>query len=305
MHPKVSVVLATLGRESILEVLTSIFSQTVPVHEVIVCLDDPSKESYLRSIITSKFGFERIKLLVNQENLGVSASYNRAISQTTGDLIAVASDDDPWFQRKIEVQIEDMQRNNMQVVSITSCFFSSEVDSVKVRPKDLLVLNESPLEWVYGYKPGPATATRYLPMSSAMFPAKLKSLTFDESMSSREDLLWLQAAHSLGYPVFQNEYPGIRVWSSHERSNNRDDFTEGQFLDALEALKSGMGKLFLFHHLTRSAIATGSFRSYLSLILQVKRRYKLRFSDFPTIAWQLIACLLFSIKGKFIAKSVK
>jgi glycosyltransferase involved in cell wall biosynthesis len=301
----VSVVLATLGRESILEVLRSIFSQTVPVHEVIICLDDPCKESYLRTDIISKFEFERIKLLVNRKNLGVSASYNRAISQISGDLIAVASDDDPWFKRKIEVQIEDMRKKNMQIVSLTSCFFSSEIDSLKVRPKSPLVLDESPIEWVYGYKPGPTTAARYLPMSSAMYPANLKSLTFDESMSSREDLMWLQAAHSMGYPVFQSEYPGIRVWSSHERSNNRDDFTEGELLDTLESLKTGMGKLFLLHHLTRSAIATGSFRSYVSLILQVKTRYKIRLSDFPTIVWQLSACLLFLIKNKFISKLVK
>jgi glycosyltransferase involved in cell wall biosynthesis len=298
MYPKVSVVLATLGRETVLEVLRSIFSQTVPVYEVIICLDDPSKETFMRSNITLEFGFDRITLLINRKNLGVSASYNFAISHISGDLIAVASDDDPWFKHKIEVQLEDMRRKNMQVVSITSCLFSSDVNSAKVRPKSPLVLNESPLEWVYGYKPGPATAARYLPMSSALFPANLKSLTFDESMNSREDLLWLQEAYFMGYPVYQSQYPGVRVWSSHERSSNRDNFAGDGFLETLESLKTGLGKLFLLHHLSRSAIAMGGFRSYVRLILQVKNRYTIRLSDFPTIFWQLSACLFFLIRRK-------
>lgn len=83
------------------ETLESVLAQTSPPDEVIV-VDDGSTDD-TAAIVRS---FEAPVRLVQQDNGGVSAAYNRAFRESTGDYVAMCPADDIWESRKLEFQRE-------------------------------------------------------------------------------------------------------------------------------------------------------------------------------------------------------
>jgi glycosyltransferase involved in cell wall biosynthesis len=94
------------------ETIESVLQQTYPNWEMIIvddCSTDDSKEIVKRYIQEDK----RIKLISNQENIGVAQSRNRAIEEANGDYIALLDSDDIWVPNKLEKQIELMEEKNI------------------------------------------------------------------------------------------------------------------------------------------------------------------------------------------------
>lgn len=102
--PKISfIVLSYNYRRHIGQTLESILSQTVQDFEIIV-VDDASTDdsaSYIKS-----FDDSRIKLFVNDDNLGGAASYNRAVDLARGDFLVNLDADDWIAPEKTERQLE-------------------------------------------------------------------------------------------------------------------------------------------------------------------------------------------------------
>lgn len=92
--PKVSIIIPAYNTEFyIKEAVKSALEQTVSNIEVIV-VDDGSSDSTVSVIEAIRD--DRLKLLVNDRNLGVSGARNRALSEARGEWIAVLDSDD-WF----------------------------------------------------------------------------------------------------------------------------------------------------------------------------------------------------------------
>ena len=97
----VSVVIPTYNRVHLLQrALTSVLSQTVPVHEVIV-VDDGS------SVGTAEFvahlsGQDRRVTLLRQLHGGAPSARNRGIAHATGSLVAFQDSDDEWHPEFLE-----------------------------------------------------------------------------------------------------------------------------------------------------------------------------------------------------------
>ena len=90
------------GSSYALEQLQSFEKQSIPPDEIIIC-DDGSKDNTLE--IIEKFREQsglNIKLIKNEENLGVIKNFEKAISLTTGDIIFISDQDDYWFPNKLE-----------------------------------------------------------------------------------------------------------------------------------------------------------------------------------------------------------
>lgn len=94
MIPEVSIIIPAYNTEAyIAKAIDSALSQTLTNIEVIV-VDDASKDRTLEVI--QSFTDPRLQVLQNHQNLGVSASRNRALKQARGEWIAVLDSDD-WF----------------------------------------------------------------------------------------------------------------------------------------------------------------------------------------------------------------
>ena len=98
----ISVCMATFnGEEYIAKQLECILSQSLQPDQLIVC-DDASKDKTIEIIksITKKANFE-VKLLINENSLGVVKNFEKAISYSSSDIIVFADQDDLWEKNRL------------------------------------------------------------------------------------------------------------------------------------------------------------------------------------------------------------
>lgn len=104
--PKVSVLLTCFNHLRYLpEAVAGIRAQTHKDIEIIA-IDDGSTDG-TRDWLASHL--QGAKLIFNEKNLGTYGSLNRALSEATGEFVAVFNDDDLWEPTKLEAQIHLMQ----------------------------------------------------------------------------------------------------------------------------------------------------------------------------------------------------
>jgi glycosyltransferase involved in cell wall biosynthesis len=88
--------------------LASILDQTVQEMDIIV-IDDASTDNSLEVI--RSFDDQRIRLHVNETNIGIASTYNKGLSLARGDYITILDADD-WIEPgKIEEQLLVFRRN--------------------------------------------------------------------------------------------------------------------------------------------------------------------------------------------------
>jgi glycosyltransferase involved in cell wall biosynthesis len=114
---KVSIALCTYNGANFLpEQLRSFLRQTRPPDELIVC-DDRSSDATVK--IIEKFAEAApffVALHVNEENLGSTKNFEKAIALCTGELIFLSDQDDVWFPKKLEkfsVEFEKSEKIGM------------------------------------------------------------------------------------------------------------------------------------------------------------------------------------------------
>lgn len=96
---KISVCMATYnGARFIEKQLHSILEQLSDEDEVII-VDDCSSDDTVDRI--RQFLDERVHVIAQKTNCGVVASFERALSQATGDIIFLADQDDVWLPGKV------------------------------------------------------------------------------------------------------------------------------------------------------------------------------------------------------------
>jgi hypothetical protein len=99
---KISVALCTYnGQKYLREQLDSIAAQTLPPDELVVCDDrstDRTPEILREFSESSKFP---VRIFTNDENLGSSKNFEKAISLCEGDVIFLSDQDDIWSKEKL------------------------------------------------------------------------------------------------------------------------------------------------------------------------------------------------------------
>lgn len=92
------------GRLFVEQAVNSMLNQTRPPEEIWI-IDDGSTDSGVKAVPAHP----AIRI-IRQSNSGVAAARNRAISESSGDLIAFLDQDDRWTPDKLEKQITVMLR---------------------------------------------------------------------------------------------------------------------------------------------------------------------------------------------------
>ncbi len=102
-------------KEYVEKSILSVINQTYKNLELIIIYDDESMDDfdYISNICRK---FKNIKIIKNIENLGAGESRNIGIKTATGDLIAFIDADDYWYEKKIEKQINFLQKNNYKFI---------------------------------------------------------------------------------------------------------------------------------------------------------------------------------------------
>lgn len=101
----VSIVMATYnGSQYLRPQIESILAQTYPLHEIII-QDDHSTDKTADIVRQYSAVHPNIHLWVNPTRLGYKENFRTATLRATGDLIALADQDDIWYPDKIEAQV--------------------------------------------------------------------------------------------------------------------------------------------------------------------------------------------------------
>ncbi len=137
---KLSIAMTTYnGSRYIFEQLDSFAKQSIKPDEIIIC-DDCSKDNTLE--IIEKFKVKsglNIIIIKNPHNLGVIKNFEKAIANTTGDIIFLSDQDDYWFPSKlkdysdafvshqdVDLIFSDVQIADKDLKPLSGSFFTEE-----------------------------------------------------------------------------------------------------------------------------------------------------------------------------------
>jgi glycosyltransferase involved in cell wall biosynthesis len=129
--PRVSVALCTFeGERYVSSQLESLLAQTRLPDELVVC-DDGSRDGTLRHLIrfAARAPFP-VRVEVNEERLGATANFEKAIALCTGDLIAPCDQDDVWRPVRVARAIEVFESDPR----IGMAFSDADVVDEELRP---------------------------------------------------------------------------------------------------------------------------------------------------------------------------
>jgi len=113
LFPLVSVLLSVYdGEETIDRCLASVIGQTYQNIEII-CVNDCSSDSTSKKlkIWLEKIGVNRLKVISNEKNLGLTRSLNISAKHASGCYYARIDADDVWLPNKIEKQVNYLENH--------------------------------------------------------------------------------------------------------------------------------------------------------------------------------------------------
>ena len=112
-------------RKFISETLSSILEQTYENIEIVIVYDDLEKDdlNFLRKNFSEN---DKIRIIVNDRNLGAGLSRNKGISAAKGIYVGFIDADDLWSKEKISKQITFMKKNNFQISHTSYKIISEE-----------------------------------------------------------------------------------------------------------------------------------------------------------------------------------
>ncbi len=124
--PKISVVMpAYNAAKTIGDAIASVLNQTYKDFELIV-INDCSKDNTYEIMTELSKSDDRLIVLQNEKNSGVSVTRNYGVSRAKGEWIAFLDSDDMWREDKLEKQLAVLNANEGAVISYTASAFIDE-----------------------------------------------------------------------------------------------------------------------------------------------------------------------------------
>jgi glycosyltransferase involved in cell wall biosynthesis len=136
--PLVSVAMATYNGEKYISAqLESIINQTYSSLEIIIT-DDASSDNTIKIIKDFQKEYAFIQLFINDNNSGVTKTFEHSFKNCSGDFIAISDQDDIWESNKIEVLLN--QINNEDAIYSNSLLVDKNGVSLNKEFKSLMNL---------------------------------------------------------------------------------------------------------------------------------------------------------------------
>ena len=111
----VSIIIPYYKKKNYIEqTLKSILNQKYKNFEILIVYDDSDKSDLL-FLKTLKKNDNRIKLVINNKNIGAGMSRNKAIKLSKGKYLAFIDSDDLWHPNKLKIQLSFMIKNKILI----------------------------------------------------------------------------------------------------------------------------------------------------------------------------------------------
>ena len=107
----ISILMSTYNREKLLpRAIDSVLNQTYKNFELIIC-DDCSSDNSYKLLENYKNKHSNIKIIKNDNNMGLTKSLNKLLEHVSGSFIARLDSDDYYHPEKLEKQIKFLKIN--------------------------------------------------------------------------------------------------------------------------------------------------------------------------------------------------
>jgi len=115
---KISVILPVYNESMafIKKSLNSIISQSYSNLEILVIIDAPDRKELVDFILEEKKNDCRIRAILNNKNIGLTASLNKGVGLACGDYIARMDADDISLPKRLERQLNYLKNNECDLV---------------------------------------------------------------------------------------------------------------------------------------------------------------------------------------------
>lgn len=182
-NPRISVIIPAYNRGHLIgRAITCALQQTFKSIEVLV-VDDASTDETAE--LVRAFGDSRVKLLRHDRNRGAANARNSGVMASAGEWIAFLDSDDEWHPRKLELQLQGLDRYPTKVSGSVTGYrlLDARVGKERVlRPTDNLATHAAQV-WGCSLSPGST-----LMVSREDF---LATGYFDTSLRRLEDWEWM------------------------------------------------------------------------------------------------------------------
>ena len=122
----VIIFMAAYNAEKTIELaIESVLNQTYSNFELLV-INDCSKDGTAKLVEAFSAKDNRVRLISNEKNSGVSYTRKHGLEEANGSWIAILDSDDAWTPEKLEKQIELQRRTNADLLFTGSAFMDSE-----------------------------------------------------------------------------------------------------------------------------------------------------------------------------------
>lgn len=235
--PLVSVLVISYNQENLIrETVESCLDQSYKNYEIVVS-DDGSTDRTVEILRELKDKFpEKIKLIVNDKNSGITKNCNIGLRHCSGELIALMGGDDLLMPKKLEKQVEAFLSNSNLVLCYHPCFVmrNGEIKHmIGHRNKDLV---HGFVDMVAKFKadiPGPATMVR---------ASAIPDYGFNDDIKTASDWLFYIDVSSNGDVVRLDE--PLSVYRQHENNVGHKYFSYSEdFIQTIKFVKMRYAKV--------------------------------------------------------------
>ena len=201
--------------------ISSVLNQSYSNIEIIIIYDDEEKSDleYLRTNYNSN---KKIKIIVNDKNIGAGFSRNKGIREAKGKYVCFIDSDDIWKKEKVENQLNYMKKNNFKISHTSYEIINDKNEVIGKRQakdfnniKDILTSCDIGLSSVILEKNLITDQTQFSNLKTKEdFVLWLKILKSKVIIGGLDEnlLIWRKTEKSLSSSIIQKLFDGFRVY---------------------------------------------------------------------------------------------
>jgi glycosyltransferase involved in cell wall biosynthesis len=254
-----TVIVPSLGRKSLIQVLSSIEPDFQWIKEVIIIDDSESGFNATLLELIHSVPSLTLKIVRTSGKIGAGNARNIGIDLTGTTWIAFADDDDPWIPFRITNSFPSIIQHDLN-----ASLFLNESNFGQEQIWDG---TSDPLIYLYSDR-GFFRHKRFLPFGTLIYNRDIyPDVRFDSNLEEREDLWFFHNLYRQNIQFRQLPVVGCSVSRDIYRSISRPSFdSDIEWFHRLSRLESSLGGNFIFYIVLRNSLVTLNFSKVLKIL---------------------------------------
>jgi hypothetical protein len=207
------------------------------------------------------------KIIITPRKVGPSAAYSIGLREVDTDYFRIFTDDDKWDGNSLQMVIKSLE-SGTALICKTSVHDELGIDNRNSQ----FPISTSPLMSVYAPVIPWKRNHVYFHLTSMIFPFEASKILFDEKLTIREDLDWLQRIYESNIKFSFSDVVLTTVFPSHIRSAGRQSLQiDLEWVTRLTLISNELARNFVYFHCFRSFAVNGEPAKILIRLLPLRK----------------------------------